>query len=819
MGGAPAQTRSERVLEHPIEPPLSEGHTSGSREGKMEHQFKLMANVLITPHDSPLPRGYIPGSDEVYTLFMDGTPMEINMLVEKKYPLIKELLEKMLNLQLEAEEESTMAFELIKFIKSMLEEYCHVRFGGFYSHLHDSIQSIWRFVRHPISKNRWTTRDARGSICICGSRFSVYLKFMPSEDNEDKEDPEEDPKEDPTDYPADRGDDDNDDDESSNDDEDDDDDVEEDEDEEEEHPAPMRRNKLPTSFWPEAEIARLLAIPSPPPSPLSLWSSPLPQIPSPPLPILSPVPVSPPPLPASPTYLLGFRAAMIQKRAKSPSTSHSLPLPPPIILSHTRASVAMMRAAAPSTSILASQSKTTPSGTPLLLPIQLTPSPPLILPSIEHRVDMPEACLPPRKRLCIAQGPRYEVGESSSSPRPTGGFRADYGFVATLDDEIRRHPERDVDYGITDTWDEMLVGMPGAPATDDTELGRRMTNFRDRRSHAYTALFMERDAKISREAWGRSMDASDTTRSEVRALKTTVLAQQKEIAPLRVVDRARQARLVEILRLMSTLQTQKMARKRTTRANPAATTATTSVTNAQLKAMIDQGVTNALAVGDANRNTNGNDIHNSGTGVRRTERVDRECTYPDFIKCQPLNFKDLKKKMIDKYCPRGEIKKLEAELWNLKVKESDKIKRYVRGLLDMIHRSVVSSRPKTMQEAIEIATELMDKKIRNFAERQSENKRKQDDNQQQQQKQNKRQNTGRAYAAGFGEKKPYKGSKPLCSKCNYHHDGQCAPKCHKYNRVGHLARDCRSTINANAANNQRGTRASQKPTCYECGAQ
>ncbi|GKE64112.1 hypothetical protein Tco_1518273 [Tanacetum coccineum] len=58
----------------------------------------------------------------IHTLFMDGTPMEINMLVEKKYPLIKELLEKMLNLQLEAEEESTMAFELIKFIKSMLEE-------------------------------------------------------------------------------------------------------------------------------------------------------------------------------------------------------------------------------------------------------------------------------------------------------------------------------------------------------------------------------------------------------------------------------------------------------------------------------------------------------------------------------------------------------------------------------------------------------------------------------------------------------------------------------------------------------------------------
>ncbi|GJW85615.1 hypothetical protein Tco_0158760 [Tanacetum coccineum] len=59
----------------------------------------------------------------VHTLFMDGTPMEINMLVEKKYPLIKELLETMLTLQLEVEEESTMTFELIKFIKSMLEEF------------------------------------------------------------------------------------------------------------------------------------------------------------------------------------------------------------------------------------------------------------------------------------------------------------------------------------------------------------------------------------------------------------------------------------------------------------------------------------------------------------------------------------------------------------------------------------------------------------------------------------------------------------------------------------------------------------------------
>ncbi|GJZ35512.1 putative reverse transcriptase domain-containing protein, partial [Tanacetum coccineum] len=262
-------------------------------------------------------------------------------------------------------------------------------------------------------------------------------------------------------------------------------------------------------------------------------------------------------------------------------------------------------------------------------------------------------------------------------------------------------------------------------------------------------------------------------------------------------------------------------KKRTTRLNPETTTttpATTSVTNAQLQAMIDQGVTVALAARDAIRSTNGKDSHNSGTGtegvVELTQWVEKMETVFRISNCSVENQTELKKKMIDKYCPRTEIKKLEVELWDLKVKgtdvigynqrfqelallcvrmfpeESDKIKRYVGGFPDMIHESVVASKPKTMQEATEIATERMDKRIRTFADRQTENKRKQDNNQQQQPK-NKRQNISRAYAAETGEKKLYGGSKPLCPKCNFHHDGSCAPKCHKCNRVGHLARNCR----------------------------
>ncbi|GKE54762.1 putative reverse transcriptase domain-containing protein, partial [Tanacetum coccineum] len=232
-----------------------------------------------------------------------------------------------------------------------------------------------------------------------------------------------------------------------------------------------------------------------------------------------------------------------------------------------------------------------------------------------------------------------------------------------------------------------------------------------------------------------------------------------------------------------------MAQKRTTRANPADTTATTSVTNAQLNVMIDQGVTDSLAARDADRNMNGDGNHNSGTGDlawwnSHVGNVGHDVAYA-------MTWTDLKKKMTDKHYSRGEIKKLKAEMFP---EESDKIERYVSGLPDMIHGSIVASKPKTMQEAIEIAIVLMDKKICTFAERQTENKRKQDDNQQQQ-RQNKRQNIGQAYTVGLGEKKPYGGSKPLCPKCNYHHDGPCAPKCHECNRVGHLARDCRSPAN------------------------
>ncbi|GKB96433.1 putative reverse transcriptase domain-containing protein, partial [Tanacetum coccineum] len=320
--------------------------------------------------------------------------------------------------------------------------------------------------------------------------------------------------------------------------------------------------------------------------------------------------------------------------------------------------------------------------------------------------------------------------------------------------------------------------------------------------------------------------------------------------------------------------------------------------------MINEGVTAALAARDATRN--GDDGHTSRTGARRPVQVARECTYPDFLKCQPLNFNDtegvvgltqwfekmesvysisnctvacqvkfatctlqgnaltwwnsnvktttpeaaytmpwrtLKKMMTDKCCPKGEIKKLEFEMWNLKVKgndvvtysqrfqelalmcdrmflgEIDQVEKYIGGLPDTIHGSVMATKPKTMQDGIEFATELMEKKINTWAERLADNKRKSDDTARNNQNQqpNKRQNTGRAYAAGNDDMRPYGGPRPLCSKCNYHHDGPCAPKCSKCNRFGHLGRgtqgyfrkDCPKWKNNNNWGNQAGQTKAQ----------
>ncbi|GKE27033.1 hypothetical protein Tco_1442417, partial [Tanacetum coccineum] len=169
-------------------------------------------------------------------------------------------------------------------------------------------------------------------------------------------------------------------------------------------------------------------------------------------------------------------------------------------------------------------------------------------------------------------------------------------------------------------------------------------------------------------------------------------------------------------------------------------------------------VANALAKRDANRSRNGDDSLDLGTGVRRQAPVARECTYSDFLKCQPLNFKGAEGVELALMCDR------------MFPEESDEIEN-------------------------------------TLAERQAENKRKLDNNNQAQQQPPKKQGVAITYTAGSSERKEYVGTLPLCNKCKLYHNGQCTIKCANYKRVGHLTRDCRSPA---ATNNQRNL------TCYEC---
>ncbi|GJZ85305.1 putative reverse transcriptase domain-containing protein [Tanacetum coccineum] len=264
--------------------------------------------------------------------------------------------------------------------------------------------------------------------------------------------------------------------------------------------------------------------------------------------------------------------------------------------------------------------------------------------------------------------------------------------------------------------------------------------------------------------------------------------------------------------------------------------------------------------GNGNGNGNGNPNVNNGGVVPVTQ----ECTYQDFVKCQPLNFKGtegvvgltrwfekmetvfhisncplkyqvkyvtctllnsaltwwnspkrtvgvgvdvayamtwkaLMKLMTEVYCPRNEIQKIEMELWNLTLK----VGKYIGGLSDNIQGNVIVVEPTRLQDAIRIANNLMDQKLKGYAIKNAENKRRFDnnsrDNRGQQQpfkRQNiNGQNVARAYTVGNNvERKGYAGALPYYNKGKMHHKGPCTVKCgityYECGRQGHYRSEC-----------------------------
>ncbi|GKA76424.1 carbohydrate-binding, CenC-like protein [Tanacetum coccineum] len=191
------------------------------------------------------------------------------------------------------------------------------------------------------------------------------------------------------------------------------------------------------------------------------------------------------------------------------------------------------------------------------------------------------------------------------------------------------------------------------------------------------------------------------------------------------------------------------------------------------------------------------------------------------VDVQPGPNQTFKKKLTDKYCPNGEIKKLEIELWNPKVRGNDvaaytqrfqelalmctkfladetaKIDKYIGGLPDNIHGNVMSARPMTLDFAIELANDLMGQKLRTYAERHNDYKRKADDSSRNhhQQQHHKKQNLARAYTAGPGEKKANTNNNN-----NNNNKNQKAGVCYECGNIGHMRRDCPKLKNCGNGN-------------------
>ncbi|GKA29276.1 putative reverse transcriptase domain-containing protein [Tanacetum coccineum] len=360
-----------------------------------------------------------------------------------------------------------------------------------------------------------------------------------------------------------------------------------------------------------------------------------------------------------------------------------------------------------------------------------------------------------------------------------------YGFADMLDAAPGCQTSRELGYGITDTWDD-LVGaiqkiapttLEGTHCPSDGGGGQSISC----RLGTVDGCLRSGD-RVSDFADLLKCRPEDRDRTYLRILQSPELPER----PVQFLDW-----------VYDCSDCTKMAPiRRTTRSMPVTTTpppvadptTTTSVTSAQLQGPMDRPGTAAVEnqVKFATCTLMGIALTWWNSHVRT---VTNDVAYA-------MTWTDLKKKMTTKYCSRNEIKKIEAEMWNLKVKGTDVVA-YNQRFQELRHSCVTGCYPEEL-------TKLKGTR--------AENKRKFEDTSRnnQNQQQNKRQNTGRAYAAGNGDKKPYEGTKPLCPKSR-----PATANNNNNNRNNHN----NNNHNNNNNNNPRAQGANTNSIiCFKCGA-
>ncbi|GJT21774.1 putative reverse transcriptase domain-containing protein [Tanacetum coccineum] len=521
------------------------------------------------------------------------------------------------------------------------------------------------------------------------------------------------------------------------------------------------RPQASISLPPEAEVERLLAMTTPSPSP--------------------PISLSPP--------SAGERLA----RCTAPP-AHSPPLPPS---SGCLTQIQTLRIASTQALIDAVTAALPPPSLPPLPPSLSIPSP------VDRRDDIPESEQPPRKRLHLSTiCSRYEIGESSTA-RPVRGQGIDYGFISTVDAEERRQGIRDVGYGIRDTWVDPAEAVPEiAPMTvgevntrvvelaelherdtqdlyallEDAQDGRSRISQRvemnsqrvdllmgDRMTLQETVWMVEEEAYASREAWAHSIGLGQATHQELQTHRDHVYAHETYL-------QAHQTQL----QLQSTLiQTQHQTNQVHDNREDEISHIITPTQKLTPNPIQCKDRSNSLAkrTKEMEVNSSHGDNRAEGVGIARIGGIGNENFGFQYAYAMILGM-DVKIKMTD----------------------IENRQKYLIGLSDNIYGNVKAAKPKTLDEIIELANDLMDRKLLTYAERQSDNKRRADDssrnNHNHQQQPFKRQNVAKVYNMGTGGK-------------------EC----------GTLLAIAEVLATPNVANTQKGNGATPKGNgCFECGA-
>ncbi|GJT82285.1 putative reverse transcriptase domain-containing protein [Tanacetum coccineum] len=276
--------------------------------------------------------------------------------------------------------------------------------------------------------------------------------------------------------------------------------------------------------------------------------------------------------------------------------------------------------------------------------------------------DVPEAEMPPQKRACLTTpAPGCEIGESSAAgaarqPGPTPEVDTWDEIVeammeiapTTLEGVDQRVTE--LDTTVRQRTEEFQVRFE--EAYDDRAYLRARVNtlFRDRPYHRHTALALDREAVYARIAWTGSEERSAAIEAHVRTLEA-------QVATLIAQTTSLQTQLTTSLGRIATLE----ARDPEPQDGPAEAGSSC--------------VAAALAKCDASRSRDGDNSHGSGTGGRRQVPTQRECTYTDFLKCQPINFKGTEGVVKYASCTFKEVLKW----WILSLSDCPKLKNGNQG--------------------------------------------------------------------------------------------------------------------------------------------